>query len=130
MHFLELFVKFARFRAVGHYYLVEDELLDDFLINGVLFKLKVVVVDGLTFDDLVIIFWVIQLFQEWMLEDLLCGEPFLGVESEEFLHQVDCFRWCVWNQLSQALSFDTWCFIFHVLEVLLTPDLLLDFLIW
>lgn len=64
-----------------------------------------------------------------MLENLLCRQSLLWIVGEELLHQVDGLWWCVWNQLSQGLPLDAWCLLLHVLEVLLTLDLLLDRLI-
>jgi len=86
VHFLEFSIETASLWGVGHYDFVEDELLNNILIDSVLLKLKVIIIDGLTFNDLVIIIWVEQLFQEWMLENLLCGESLLWVISEQLLH--------------------------------------------
>ena len=56
---LELPVDCAGFGRVSHNDFVQDELLDDVLVDCVLLKFEIVVVDRLTLNDLVVVLWVI-----------------------------------------------------------------------
>ena len=99
-------------------------------VDSILLKLEVIVVNWLALDYLIIIFWIVELFQEWMLQDLLSSEPLLWVISEELLHQVNCLRRCIWKVLCERFPLDCWSLILHVLEEFLASDLFLDCLIW
>lgn len=75
----ELAVDFSSLLRIGHNNLIDNELLNNILVNGILFELKVIVSYWLTFDDLVIVEGIIELLQEWVLKYLFSSESFLGI---------------------------------------------------
>lgn len=86
MQFFELSVYIASIRGVCHNDFVQNELFDDIFVNSVLLKFEIIVVDGLTLNNLVIVLRVIQLLQERMLEHFFGTEPLLRIVCEELLH--------------------------------------------
>lgn len=79
MFLSELAVDFSSLLRIGHNNLIDNELLNNILVNGILFELKVIVSYWLTFDDLVIVEGIIELLQEWVLKYLFSSESFLGI---------------------------------------------------
>ena len=122
----ELPVDLPGFFGVGHDDLVQDEFSDNVLVDGVLLKLKVVVLDRLSLDDLVIVVRIVKLFQEWVLQHLLRADPLRRVVSKQLADQVDGAGRSVWDELTQGLPLDAWLLLDHELQEVLVPDLLLD----
>ena len=112
--------------GVGHNDLVKEELSDDVRVNGVLLELKVVVVHGLALNDLVVVFRIVQLLEEGMLEDLLCRESLLGIIRQKLLHQIDGLLRSIGNEFFPGLSLDLILSLLHVGKVLRVLDLILD----
>lgn len=57
--FSQFSVKISDFSGVCHDDFVKDEFLDDILVDGVLFELEIVVVNCLSFNNLVIMVWIV-----------------------------------------------------------------------
>lgn len=83
MDLTQLPIESTSLLGVGHDDLIEQEFPDDVLVDRVLLELKVVIVDRLTLNNLVIVGWVIQLFEERMLKDLSGSESFSRIVGEQ-----------------------------------------------
>lgn len=128
--FSELAVDFSCLLRICHDDLIDDELLDDVLVDGILLELKVVVSDRFALDDLVVVEGIIELLQEWMLEDLLGSEPFLWIVSHELADEINCSGRSSWHKLFPGLSGSLWGDLLHVFEIVLLQNLALDLLRW
>ena len=66
------------------YNLVQDEFPQDFFIECVILKFEIKVFDWTWFDNLIIVQWVIEVFQEGVAEDLLGCESFSWIIGHQF----------------------------------------------
>ena len=54
--------------GIVHDNLVKKQLLQDIFFKSVRFELEVVVLNWVSIDDRLIVLWIVQFFEEWMLE--------------------------------------------------------------
>ena len=64
-------------------------MTDYVFFDGVLLEFEVVVGDGLSHNNLIVILRVMELLQEWMFQDLSGGEAHGGVVDEECADEID-----------------------------------------
>lgn len=124
--FAQLSVEGSCLLGVGHDDLIKNQLSDDVLVDRVLLELKVVVVDRLALDNLVVVGRVIELYEEGMLQHLSGSESLCRIVSEQLREQVMSLRSGLRNQLLPGESLDRLLLFLHVLEVLGASDLRLD----
>ena len=130
MFLSELAVDFSSLLRIGHDDLVDYELLDNILINCVLFELKVIVSYRLTFDNLVIVEGIIELLQEWMLEYLFGSKSFLWIVGHKLADEINCTGRSIRHKLLPGLSWSFRGDLLHIFEIVLLEYLALYLFGW
>ena len=118
MDLAQLSVEGSGLLGVSHDDFIEQEFADDVLVDRVLLELKVVIVHRLAFNNLVVVGWVIKLFEERMLQHLSGSESLCRVVSEQLRQKVMRLRSGLGNKLLPGESLDGLFLFLHVLEVL------------
>ena len=86
----ELPVDFPSFFGVSHNNFIKDKLSYDILVNGVLLEFEIVISYRFAFDDLVVIFWIIELIKERVLQHFLSSESLSWIKCQKFAHKINC----------------------------------------